>query len=76
MLFGYARVSTDDQTDALQLDALKAASCERTFSDRALGASVDRPFLRDAISHARQGDTLVVWRLDRLVRHFPISLRP
>ncbi|WP_428393411.1 recombinase family protein [Lichenicoccus sp.] len=71
MLLGYARVSTDDQTDALQLDALKAAGCERTFSDRASGASADRPALRDAISHARQGDTLVVWRLDRLGRSLP-----
>ncbi len=71
MLLGYARVSTDDQTDALQLDALKAAGCERTFSDRASGASADRPALRDIISHARQGDTLVVWRLDRLGRSLP-----
>ena len=71
MLLGYARVSTDDQTDALQLDALKAAGCERTFSDRGSGASADRPALRDAISHARQGDTLVVWRLDRLGRSLP-----
>ena len=71
MLLGYARVSTDDQTDALQLDALRAAGCERTFSDRASGASADRPALRDAISHARQGDTLVVWRLDRLGRSLP-----
>lgn len=71
MLLGYARVSTDDQTDALQLDALNAAGCERTFSDRASGASVDRPALSDAISHARRGDTLVVWRLDRLGRSLP-----
>lgn len=71
MLLGYARVSTDDQTDALQLDALKAAGCERTFSDRASGASADRPALKDAISHARHGDTLVVWRLDRLGRSLP-----
>lgn len=71
MLLGYARVSTDDQTDALQLDALRGAGCERTFSDRASGASADRPALRDAISHAREGDTLVVWRLDRLGRSLP-----
>ena len=71
MLLGYARVSTDDQTTRLQLDALEAAGCERTFSERASGASTERPVLAEVLSHSRQGDTLVVWRLDRLGRSLP-----
>ena len=71
MLLGYARVSTDDQTARLQLDALEAAGCERMFSERASGGSADRPVLAEALSHLRQGDTLVVWRLDRLGRSLP-----
>ncbi len=71
MLMGYARVSTDEQTTRLQLDALEAAGCERTFSERASGASAERPVLADLISHTRKGDTLVVWRLDRLGRSLP-----
>src|SRR3712207_8022736 len=68
MLIGYARVSTHDQTLALQQDALKAAGCERIFTDTASGARTNRPGLADALEHLRQGDTLVVWRLDRLGR--------
>jgi DNA invertase Pin-like site-specific DNA recombinase len=68
MLIGYARVSTLDQTLALQQDALKAAGCERIFTDTASGARTDRPGLADALGHLRRRDTLVVWRLDRLGR--------
>ena len=67
MLIGYARVSTDDQMLDLQRDALEAAGCERIFEDTASSAA-DRPGLRDALVHLRAGDTLVVWRLDRLGR--------
>ena len=67
MLIGYARVSTDDQTLDLQRDALREAGCERIFEDHASGAG-ERPSLRDALEHLRNGDTLVVWRLDRLGR--------
>lgn len=68
MLLGYARVSTDEQTTRLQLDALEEVGCERTFSETASGAAADRPVLAEVLSHARRGDTLVVWRLDRLGR--------
>ena len=71
MLIGYARVSTTDQTLALQQDALTAAGCEQVFSDAASGAVTDRPGLTQALSHLRPGDTLVVWRLDRLGRNLP-----
>src|SRR3712207_9393472 len=66
MFIGYARVSTHDQTLDLQLDALRQAGCEQLFTDTASGGAVERPGLEDAFSHLRQGDTLVVWRLDRL----------
>jgi DNA invertase Pin-like site-specific DNA recombinase len=65
---GYARVSTDDQNLALQLDALKKSGCDRVFTDKASGARLVRPGLDDALSHLRAGDTLVVWKLDRLGR--------
>jgi DNA invertase Pin-like site-specific DNA recombinase len=68
MLIGYARVSTLDQTLALQEDALQAAGCEQLYTDTASGALTDRPGLTQALSHLRPGDTLVVWRLDRLGR--------
>ena len=68
MLIGYARVSTDDQNLDLQKDALQQAGCGRIFEDRMSGAKAERPGLSDALSHARAGDTLVVWRLDRSLK--------
>ncbi len=68
MLVGYARVSTQDQTLDLQRDALEGAGCERVFTDTISGARAERPGLDDVLSFLRPGDTLVVWRLDRLGR--------
>ncbi len=70
MNIGYARVSTGDQNLDLQLDALKAAGCEaeRIFTDRLSGGKDERPGLAEALRYVREGDTLVVWRLDRLGR--------
>src|SRR3954465_2219798 len=68
MLIGYARVSTLDQTLALQQDALTAAGCEQLYTDTVSGSVTERPGLTQALSHLRTGDTLVVWRLDRLGR--------
>ena len=68
MLIGYARVSTDDQNLALQRDALAAAGCEKIYEDRISGARAERPGLTLALEVARAGDTLIVWRLDRLGR--------
>lgn len=68
MTFGYARVSTAGQDEALQLDALGEAGCDRVFTDRASGATTSRPALDELLAMIRRGDTLVVWRLDRLGR--------
>jgi DNA invertase Pin-like site-specific DNA recombinase len=68
MKIGYARISTDDQNLNLQMDALKRYGCEKIFSDRLSGGINERPGLKEAISFARKGDALVVWRLDRLGR--------
>src|SRR5512132_4132276 len=68
MLIGYARVSTTDQTLDLQKDALQKAGCSKIFTDTASGAKAERIGLDDALNYAGTGDTLVVWRLDRLVR--------
>ena len=68
MLIGYARVSTEEQDTAMQRDALSAAGCEKLFEETASGARVDRAELQAAIEFARRGDTIVVWKLDRLAR--------
>jgi len=68
MLVGYARVSTQDQSPELQLDALRRAGCEKVFTEKASGAQRDRPELKAALAYMREGDTLVVWKLDRLAR--------
>lgn len=68
MRIGYARVSTEDQHLTLQTDALSKADCERVFQDQMTGSRMDRPGLLEALSHTREGDTLVVWKLDRLGR--------
>jgi len=68
MLIGYARVSTLDQNLDLQEDALKKAGCERIYLDKISGARVERPGLQQVKEILRAGDTLVVWRLDRLGR--------
>ena len=71
MLIGYARVSTHEQTLALQQDALQKAGCTKLFTDTASGAQTERQGLAAALSYVRKGDTLVVWRLDRLGRSLP-----
>jgi DNA invertase Pin-like site-specific DNA recombinase len=68
MNIGYARISTGEQTLDLQLDALENDGCEKVFTETASGAQAARPRLQEAIAYARPGDTLVVWRLDRLGR--------
>jgi DNA invertase Pin-like site-specific DNA recombinase len=68
MHLGYARVSTQDQKPELQLDALQQAGCEKLFTEKASGAQRERPQLQAALDYIRPGDTLVVWKLDRLAR--------
>jgi DNA invertase Pin-like site-specific DNA recombinase len=68
MLIGYARVSSHDQNLELQLDGLKAAGCGKIYRDKVSGAATERPGLEEALKYIRPGDTLVVWRLDRLGR--------
>ena len=71
MLIGYARVSTQDQTLDLQKDALTRAGCKRIYTDTVSGATTERKGLDQALAQLRAGDTLVVWRLDRLGRSLP-----
>jgi DNA invertase Pin-like site-specific DNA recombinase len=68
MMIGYARVSTDEQNLALQLDALRGAGCEVVFEDTGSGADENRKGLTDALARCAAGDVLVVWKLDRLGR--------
>ncbi len=68
MLVGYARISTPEQSFDLQVDALEKAGCEKIFKETFSGAKTERKALNDAMAYVRPGDTLVVWRLDRLGR--------
>ena len=68
MLIGYARVSTQDQNLDFQIDALTKAGCHRLFDDKMSGSRAERPGLAKALDMLREGDTLVVWKLDRLGR--------
>lgn len=67
-MIGYTRVSTQEQTLDLQQDALEKIGCSKIFTDTASGAQTERPGLTDALAYVRAGDSLVVWRLDRLGR--------
>jgi DNA invertase Pin-like site-specific DNA recombinase len=71
MLIGYARASTQEQTLNLQRDALGKAECSKIFTDGISGAKAERKGLDEALAYVRKGDTLVVWRLDRLGRSLP-----
>ena len=68
MLLGYARVSTNEQDPQLQLDALEQVGVDRIYTDHSSGAATARPQLDDMLLTARRGDTIVIWRLDRLGR--------
>ena len=68
MRIGYARVSTRDQNLEMQLDALNKAGCKRIFTDKLSGAQVERPGLKEALSHLREADTLVVRTASRAMR--------
>jgi len=68
MLIGYARVSTQDQNLDLQIEALTKSGCQRIFDDKISGSRAERPGLGKALEMLREGDTLVVWKLDRLGR--------
>ncbi len=68
MKIGYARVSTQDQDLALQLDALQAAGCNRIYKEKKTGATRERPELQKLLGQLREGDIVVIWKLDRLAR--------
>src|SRR5437899_2337632 len=68
MKIGYLRVSTQEQNEALQADALKEAGCEKVFTDTMTGSKFERQGLEEALAYLRAGDTLIVWKLDRLGR--------
>src|SRR5690349_3023643 len=68
MNVGYARVSTKEQTVALQVDALKRAGCERIHAETISGAATARPVLERLLQDLRPGDVLIIWKLDRLGR--------
>lgn len=68
MKIGYARVSTDEQITDLQTDALSKSGCEVVYTEHASGKNTDRPELKACLRSMREGDTLIVWRLDRLGR--------
>ncbi|MFO4892211.1 recombinase family protein, partial [Salmonella enterica subsp. enterica serovar 1,4,[5],12:i:-] len=68
MLIGYIRVSTNDQNTALQRNALESAGCELIFEDKASGKKAERPGLKKVLRILSRGDTLIVWKLDRLGR--------
>jgi len=69
MRIGYARISTEDQTLDLQRDALKRAKCRQVYEEHATGKNTERPQLEACLKSLREGDTIVVWRLDRLGRN-------
>ena len=75
MRIGYARVSTEDQTIDLQKDALKRARCRETYEEHATGKNTARPQLEACLKSLREGDTFVVWRLDRLGRNLADLVR-
>lgn len=75
MVIGYARVSTEDQNTEGQLPDLRKAGCKRIYQEKVSGASPDRPELEKCLERLDQGDTLVVWRLDRLGRSIRDLLR-
>ena len=68
MLIGYARVSTTDQNPELQIDELEESGCEQIYQDKISGSIRDRPELTACLKTLRKGDTLIIWRLDRLAR--------
>lgn len=68
MLIGYARVSTQDQDNSAQIEALRKAGCELIFEEKASGGRWDRPRLKELLGHLRKGDIVIVWKLDRLSR--------
>ena len=68
MYIGYARVSTEDQNLDLQTDALKRAGCQKIYQEKISSRKSERPALKELLAHLRPGDTVVVWKLDRLGR--------